>query len=60
MQSKYNDVFEEVQSKYNDEHSSNFYAARNQFTQNKIVSKTSVKTLSNNQEDQVLFRSKLY
>ncbi|GLJ07357.1 hypothetical protein SUGI_0065100 [Cryptomeria japonica] len=53
-------VFEEVQSKHNDERASNFYAGRNRLTEDKTVSETSVKTLSNNQEEQVVFRSKVY
>ncbi|XP_057842872.2 uncharacterized protein LOC131052263 isoform X2 [Cryptomeria japonica] len=48
------DVFEEVQSKYNDEHARNFYAGRNRLTEDTTVSETSVKTLSDNQEDQVI------
>ncbi|GLJ07360.1 hypothetical protein SUGI_0065300 [Cryptomeria japonica] len=54
------DVFEEVQSKYNDEHARNFYAGRDLLTEDTTISETSVKTLSDNQEDQVLFRSELY
>ncbi|GLJ07363.1 hypothetical protein SUGI_0065340 [Cryptomeria japonica] len=46
------DVFEEVQSKYNDEHARNFFAGRNRLTEDTTVSETSVKTLSDNQEDQ--------
>ncbi|GLJ07356.1 hypothetical protein SUGI_0065080 [Cryptomeria japonica] len=46
------DVFEEVQSKYNDEHARNFYAGRDRLTEDTTVSETSVKTLSDNQEDQ--------
>ncbi|GLJ07364.1 hypothetical protein SUGI_0065350 [Cryptomeria japonica] len=47
-------VFEEVQSKHNDERASNFYAERNRLTEDTTVSETSVKTLSNNEEDQVI------
>ncbi|GLJ07366.1 hypothetical protein SUGI_0065390 [Cryptomeria japonica] len=48
------DEFEEVQSKYNDKRASNFYAGENRFTQNRTVSEALVKTLSNNQEYQVI------
>ncbi|GLJ07367.1 hypothetical protein SUGI_0065430 [Cryptomeria japonica] len=48
------DIFEEVQSKYKDDRARNFYAWRNRLTEDTTVSETSVKTLCNNQEDEVI------